>query len=497
MEDFMFSPDALQALHRVEEQAKDRRVVFVSGNFNILHPGHLRLLRFAKECGDYLVVGVLDAYCSGAYMPEALRLEGVQAIHWVDHAFILRDPLDIFLERLKPAFVVKGREHETQQNPEEAVLRRHGGKLLFGSGEISFSSMDLLRQEWRELDVSTISRPDDFFERHAITRESLRRVLERMRSLRVCVVGDLIVDEYITCDPLGMSQEDPTIVVTPVQSERFVGGAGIVAAHVHGLGADVGFFTVTGRDEPADFARASLERSGVRVHAYSDESRPTTLKQRFRASQKTLLRVSHVRQHDIAQEIRARLLGDLESCMKEADLLLFSDFNYGCLPQPLVAEIQSKCAKWGIRMAADSQSSSQMGDISRFSGMQLVTPTEREARLAMQDFDSGLVVLADNLRRKGGSEHAIITLGAEGILIQSSVESCRGFPTDRLPALNRAPKDPAGAGDSLFAGTSMALASGASIWEAAYLGSLAAACQVGRIGNIPLSQEEILLEINR
>jgi len=78
------------------------------------------------------------------------------------------------------------------------------------------------------------------------------------------------------------------------------------------------------------------------------------------------------------------------------NLIIFSDFNYGCLPQLLVDQITSFCNEKGIMMVADSQSSSQIGDVSRFRGMTLVTPTEREARFAVHDFESGLVVLAEN-----------------------------------------------------------------------------------------------------
>ncbi len=100
--------------------------------------------------------------------------------------------------------------------------------------------------------------------------------------------GFTIVDEYVTCDALGMSQEYPTIVVTPVAWEKFVGGAGIVALHARGLGADVQFFSVAGKDEIQNYAQQRLESQGVHVHLFQDESRPTTLKQRFRARQKTL-----------------------------------------------------------------------------------------------------------------------------------------------------------------------------------------------------------------
>lgn len=487
------SQEAIQAIRAAV--APGQRVVFVSGNFNILHPGHLRLLRFARECGDFLVVGVLGSGSDGAFLPEDLRLEGVQAIHWVDRAFLLAEEPARFIAALQPALVVKGGEHEETFNPEAEVVAAYGGKLLFGSGDISFSSVDLMRQEFHELNLSTIRKPQDYLDRHGIVPERVLALLERMKTLRVAVIGDTIVDEYITCDPLGMSQEDPTIVVTPVLQERFVGGAGIVAAHARGLGSRVHFFTVLGPDATAAFARESLEARGVDVHACEDESRPTTLKQRFRAAQKTLLRVSHLRQHDIPREIRERLLGEVKEVLEGIDLLIFADFNYGCLPQSLIQSLQTACNKRGIWMAADSQSSSQMGDVSRFKGMKLVTPTEREARLALQDFDSGLVVLADKLRAKSRAENVVITLGSEGVLIQAGREEGNKWPTDRLPALNLAPKDVAGAGDSFLTASAMALAVDADIWEASYLGSLAAACQVGRLGNLPLTQEELVKEI--
>lgn len=484
-----------QAAPTCDTIPKGKKVVFVSGNFNILHPGHLRLLRFARECGDYLVVGVLDSSSSGSYVEESLRLESLHSVHWVDHAFILKEQPEVYIGKLKPAFVVKGNEHETVFNPEAEVLAGYGGKLLFSSGDFSFSSIDLMKKEWRELNPTTIKKPQDYLARHGIEARTVLELLERMKGVRVCVIGDTIVDEYITCDPIGMSQEDPTIVVTPIMQEKFIGGAGIVAAHARSLGSTVNFFSVLGDDETAAYVRSNIENKTLTFHSYTDDSRPTTLKQRFRASQKTLLRVSHLRQHDISAELREIILADILATLDETDLLIFADFNYGCLPQSLVAEITAACTRKGIMMAADSQSSSQLGDVSRFRDVTLITPTEREARLALQDFDSGLVVLAERLKEKTNSENVVITLGAEGVLIQTGVGAANRWPTDRVPALNVAPKDVAGAGDSFMTCAAMALVAGADIWQASYLGSLAAACQVGRIGNISLTHDELLAEI--
>ena len=98
----------------------------------MLHPGHLRLLRFAKDCGDRLIVAVQSDRIAGnaAHVPEALRLEGVQSITWVDEAFIFDEPLVDLISRLKPDVVVKGKEHELGSNPELAILEEYGEGTL-------------------------------------------------------------------------------------------------------------------------------------------------------------------------------------------------------------------------------------------------------------------------------------------------------------------------------------------------------------------------------
>jgi len=471
-----------------------KRAAFVSGNFNVVHPGHLSLLNFAAECADFLVVGVNPDSSPGTLLPQHLRLEGIRAIGCVDAALLLPGPVEEMIACLKPDIVVKGKEHEQHFNPEQNIVESYGGRLLFTSGEASLSSLDLLRREFQEVNFSNIKKPADFIKRHHLDMRKLAEIVHRFAELKVIVLGDMIVDEYVTCNPLGMSQEDPTIVVMPIKRDIFLGGSGIVAAHASSLGAQVSYFTVVGDDETANFARESLQHYQVEACLIKDKSRPTTLKQRFRAGGKTLLRVSHLRHHDIGKEYSRKLRNELTKTIKEADVVIFSDFNYGCLSPSLVDAAISLCNQYGIPMVADSQSSSQVGDVSRFQGMLLITPTEHEARLAVRDSGSGLGVLAEALQKKASAKHLFITLGAEGLLIHSP-DSAKDIHIDQLPALNMAPKDVAGGGDCLLTCSAMALVAGANVWESAYLGSLAAACQVGRIGNLPLTSAEVLQEL--
>jgi sugar/nucleoside kinase (ribokinase family) len=145
-------------------------------------------------------------------------------------------------------------------------------------------------------------------------------------------------------------------------------------------------------------------------------------------------------------------------------------------------------------MTADSQASSQLADKSRFKGMRAITPTEREARLALRDPASGLAMLAGRLQVGAQAENVVITLGSAGMLIHGL--EAGDYLTDRLPAFNLAPKDVAGAGDSLLASFSLALCAGADIWQSSYLGALASACQVSRVGNLPLDVQDLIAEID-
>lgn len=470
-----------------------KKVAFVSGAFNIIHPGHLRLLKFASEICDVLVVGVYGDDAPGVTVPQQLRMESLEAISFINYVVKSSSTSEEIILKIKPNYVIKGNEFKNRFNIESELVEKYGGKLLFSSGESSFSSLELLKNEYSKIDHSNIKKPLNFLERHNTSIFKLGQKIDRFRDLRVIVVGDLIIDDYITCDPIGMSQEDPTIVVSPVETKTFVGGAGVVAAHAKGLGADVSFFSIAGIDDSLALAKNFFYENGINAELLSDPTRPTTRKQRYRAHGKTLLRVNHFRQHFIDAKLIEDLIVAIERKLPTTDIILFSDFNYGCLPQSLIDSIVNKAKKFDILLAADSQASSQLSDISRFKEMDLITPTEREARLALQDSGSGIVYLAETLRKKAKAKNVLITLGAEGVLINGILNG--DYYTDRLPAFNNAAKDPAGAGDSMFTTTALALRAGISIWESSYLGAIASACQVSRIGNTPLSAAELKFEL--
>ena len=229
--------------------------VFVSGIFNVFHPGHMRLLRFARNLGDKLIVGVISDKNAGrsSLVNEKLRLENLKNSSLVDEAKLIDIPFKKFLQKVKPDVVCKGKEHESKYNIENEVLKKYGGKLVFGSGDVSFSSTDLLRKEIRNLGEKNLELPESYIRRRSLNKNNILKNLE-FKKINVCVIGDLIIDKFIECEALGMSREDNTIVVKPMDQSIYLGGAGIVSAHCSQLGAKTFYISVSGKDKNSIFA---------------------------------------------------------------------------------------------------------------------------------------------------------------------------------------------------------------------------------------------------
>jgi cytidyltransferase-like protein len=126
----MLKPNSEKALEKIRRETQQKKIVSVSGFFNIVHPGHLRLLKSSAERGDYLVVGVYDDASESSLLAHQMQHEGIATISLVDHSFVLEDKIDEFISELKPAIIVKGMEHEYAFNPEADAVKSYGGKLL-------------------------------------------------------------------------------------------------------------------------------------------------------------------------------------------------------------------------------------------------------------------------------------------------------------------------------------------------------------------------------
>lgn len=472
--------------------------VLVTGVFDVLHPGHLRMLKFAKTLGDELIVGIYsDKYAKqSSKVKEEYRKEMLENSVYVNKVIIINVALENFILKIRPKIIVKGNEFQNSNNIEEKIIKKINCKLIFYSGENLFSSLDLLKSDFDINNYIKLKYPYQFIRRHKALKANLKKTLNKFKNLKICVIGDLIIDEYIICEPLGMSREDPSVVFTPINKELFVGGAGIVSMHASSMGAKVDFITVSGRDKYTNFAKKKLNQSKINQTIIIDNDRKTLIKKRFRTREKNIFKLSHINHKDISLEIQDKIFKKIKSKIKNYNALLFSDFNYGCLPEILVNRICSLCEKFKVQIFADSQSSSQFGDIQKYSNMDIIFPTEYEARTSLKNFNDGLFVVSDKLLKITGSKNIILKLGGEGILINGEEKNkSKQYLTDKIDGLNVNPKDSNGAGDSLFVTSSLSFCADNNIWFSSLLGSIAASIQISKLGNNPISIQDLLIAI--
>ena len=479
-------------LNKIRQNADGQKVIFVFGLFNVLHIGHLRMLEYAKSLNGYLVVGLYDDGYEGVRETLEERSKYLSMFSIIDDVIAIGKDANKTIALLKPEIVVKGAEFVDRNNEEEEAINVYGGKLYFSSGS-GFRTGLSVEQGSNEFNLNV---PLDFTRRHAITSD-VKKYLKDFSKLKIAVIGDTIIDEYINCSPIGMSREDPTIVVSPFEIKQFVGGAAIAAAHMSNLGAKVDFYSLSGNDQFYDMVDAFTEKHFFDAIIIKDEGRRTTVKQRYRSSGKTLLRVNTLDAHEIRTEYAKQFLDRIKSRIDDYDMFVLFDFNYGVLSKYLVESLIRLGSENKIFIAADSQSSSQVGNISLFRNADLITPTEYEARLTSTSQNQSLSVLADEMYEKMNVKNIIITLGSEGVFIQKPETEVaeNEVRTDQMPALCANPLDVAGAGDVFLSISAMVMCLGGSVWEASYIGSIAAGIQVQRLGNVPISSDEIIERI--
>lgn len=475
----------------ISRRPRKKKIVLCHGTFDIVHPGHIRQLIYAKTKGDILVVSInIDKYAAqgqSPYVPQELRALNIAAFEIVDYVFLNHKPNAIeSILKLKPDYFVKGFEYslnrshpETKQ--EEQALSSYGGEIIFSPGDVVYSSASKPNLSVDQLHI--------LMKAEEINFDNLRRTITKFKKAKIHVVGDLIVDKYSSCTILGPSSKSPAFSVRHDSTQTYVGGAGVVAKHLKALGADVTLTTVVSRDEDSDFAIGDLKAAGVTVNTLIDHARPTTSKQRFFADgNRLLLQVDKVDSHPISEEILDKLCRIISK--NSTDAVVCSDFRHGIFNSQTISSIIQAIPPKSLKIA-DSQVSNRWGNILDFVGFDMITPNERESRFALGDQDTTIRPLAQVLYNRASCRYLILKLGEKGIMVYRSpgMEIREYFYVDTFVDDL---VDAIGAGDALLSAATLALAVSGDIMHAAILGNMLAAIECAKLGNVPVAAKELV-----
>lgn len=469
-------------------------VVQCHGCFDIVHPGHVRYLRFARSLGDVLVVSVTSDRCidkgfDRPYFHEALRTESLAALEFVDYV-CLDDHVTAteILTQLQPDVYVKGKEYETSEDPrflvEKKLVEAYGGRVVYSSGDVVFSSTRLLERLRSQVSMDA-EKIRVFAAAHGVDRPALEDLLARIAELRVVVVGDPIIDRYIHSEEVGIASEGPIITVAPIGEELFAGGAGLIASQAAHLGARTTLVTTLDGSERAQLLSDLLEQSHVTVQATHEPRRPVFLKSRYVVQGQKVLKVDEGQRVPLsstgAEAFVAAIEGQLDGC----DLIIATDFGHGLFAAPVIEGLGRLASERGVPLAIDV-SRSGSSNLMRFRGTRLATPTEDELRLALGDLEAGLSNLASRYYQATGGERLVITMGSRGsLMLGRGLQGSGRLIARHLPAFTSHPLDTVGAGDVFLASLALADAAGGSPELGLYLGSLVASLHVQRLGNRP------------
>ncbi len=481
---------------------RQAKVIMCHGTFDVVHPGHIRHLLYAKTKGDILVASLTaDEHITKAnfrpYVPEDLRAINLAAFEVVDYVIIDRDPTPLQnLGIIQPDYFAKGYDYSSsgvrpKTQEEIDVLEAYGGEVIFTPGDIVYSSSHLIELAPPKIATEKLM---TLMEAEGVSFADLNNALERLKGIKVHVVGDTIVDSYTYCNMIGGMTKTPTMSVLFQKKVDYVGGAAIVAKHLKAAGAEVTFSTVLGNDALKYFVLADLVKAGVEVKYIIDETRPTTNKNAIVAEGYRLLKVDTLDNRPISNKNVELLKKQIEEI--KTDAIVFSDFRHGIFNRHTIPELTSAIPVGAFRVA-DSQVASRWGNILEFEGFDLIMPNEREARFALGDQDSVVRPLAQALYQRSKSKTLILKLGARGIITYRirPAKDIRAFFA--IDSFVEQVVDAVGAGDAMLAYATLAMIATKNEVIASILGCMAAGVACEHDGNWPVLPEAVAKKIHR
>ncbi len=322
----------------------------------------------------------------------------------------------------------------------------------------------------------------------------VRKLLEAARNTRILVLGDVMLDQFVWGRVARISPEAPVPVVEFERESFMPGGAANVARNLADLNAPTELFGVVGQDDAAKKLKRLLTQQKIGCSGVlSNATRRTSIKTRIIAHQQQVVRVDRETRHDLDEKFSRRLLAVLQKELHSATALILGDYGKGVITQPLLDEIKTLCRERAIWLSFDPKPVHNL----RLQGLSLITPNRKEAfELAkMEDNtraenplqDKNLMRVAEKLLSELLPAVLLITLGDHGMLLCQ-----RGLKPFHIPTMAQEVFDVSGAGDTVIASFTLAIAAGASPIEAAIFSNHAAGIVVGKVGTATVHPEELL-----
>ena len=481
-------------------KSKGKKIIHCHGVFDLLHIGHIKHFSEAKKLGDILVVSITpDQYVNkGPGRPAfstSLRLQALEALESIDYVVANEWPsAEEIIKIIKPDFYCKGPDYKDHSDDitgkiadEEDAVNFVGGKIYY-TDDITFSSSSLLNKygdlysQEQEAFIREIAKKNSY--------ESIESKVSDLKKLKVLVIGETIIDQYVFCEALGKSGKEPVLVLRDMETQEYLGGSLAIARHLSDFCDNVSVLSFLGEDnEYKDFIEHNIEEN-INLNFLNKSKSPTIVKRRFvdYIDRKKILGVYSINDDNLSETEESNFIKSIEKLSKGHDLIIVSDYGHGIIT-PKIANYISESKKFISLNAQVNAANIGTHTIRKYYDIDCLIINATELQHEMRQRAGDIKKLAIELKEAINANYISVTKGRDGAFLLNKLPvNCPGFANEVV--------DKIGAGDALLALLSVCLYSKIEDDLSLLIASIAAAQSVESIGNSsPVNKIKLLKTI--
>lgn len=475
-----------------ELKSNNKKIVLCHGVFDLVHPGHIIHFEEAKKMGDILVVSITSSKYvrkgpGRPYFDDDMRMKFLSAIECIDYVILSEGyTVDDIIEVLEPDLYVKGQEYAKAEDDltgmidsEIELVRKHGGEIAYTTGQV-FSSTKLINHALPALTNEVKEYMERFHKEYNFNE--IKRYVDKIQDMKVLVIGDVIIDEYVYCMVQGMMSKDKGYSARYKYSEQYMGGALAVANHLSSFSENVTLMSVIGKEESIHSRILNELSDRMRLDLTYSSKFATIVKRRYVSldeKREEVDKIFAVNNLPVPMRIDAETMDIFKTRLNgkigQYDIVILCDFGHGLVDKDVMGLIQEQ-AKYLALNCQTNSSNFGKNLITKYHKADVFVLDQKELGLAFTNYqdeeDEFLIQLEEHLKSKGW-----LTRGSRGAV---SVEN--GI-LNICPAFTLKVKDTIGAGDAFFALASAIAATGAPMNIGTFIGNIAGALAANIVGN--------------
>ena len=479
----------LKKLKKIRTKFLRKKIILCHGVFDLLHVGHINYFKSAKKYGNILVVSVTaDKFVNkGPGRPVFSindRLKFLQEIECIDYVYVSNDSTaEKVIKNLKPNFYCKGNDYSKNQIKDDKNLKKEINALKVVKGkfiiikEISFSSSQFINKN----SLQNFSQECKNYINSIRKKFNLNQIMQNFNTIKkkkVLIIGETMIDRYITTEAIGKSGKDAMIVLKPKKEIKFLGGAAYIANLCSTFVKDIKIMSFLGKENTGKkFVLGNLNKN-IKHNFLLKKNSPTITKLRYLdVFKKTkIIGVYDLNDDLISKAEEKNFYNLLKKNIDKFDIIIVADYGHGIITEKIRKLILTRNNKVFLNTQINSFNRGYH-TVFKYKKMNTLVMNEGELRYELRDRNSNISNLVKNLSKKISVKNIIVTRGANGATLVESKKN----NTVSCPAFNQKNIDTIGAGDTFFALCALLIGSKIDNRIGMLMGSIAASFSIDQL----------------